>query len=170
VFNGPEDAYNTIESPDYTLMKTYQSSKSNFKTYKQIDLTPYENRYCIYWYRYNKNYIPPTSEGGIMPMGWERIPSCNNCGLPIADGPQLSEKDGKPYYAAKPVLDAGVFECYMSETSTEEKFVAVLFYNHDRIQSRELVFTNADVVPDKTTLDKGDILIFDHVSESYDSY
>ena len=159
-----------LNKEDYNALLRYESVKNNFKSYQQADLTPYENRYCVYWYRYNKNYIPPASEGGIMPMGWERMTSCNNRGLPIADGPQFSEKDGKPYYAAKPVLDAGVVDCYMKHDSTEEKFVAVLFYNHDRIQSRELVFTNADVVPDKTTLDKGDILIFEHKEQSYDDY
>lgn len=173
---GNPSAYNSkfpqsvLTQEDYNALLRYENVKNNFKSYQQVDLTPYENRYCIYWYRYNKNYIPPASEGGIMPMGWERITSSNNCGLPIADGPQLSEKDGKSYYTAKPVIDSGVFDCYMSHDSTEEKFVAVLFYNHDRIQSRELVFTNADVVPDKTTLDKGDILIFEHKEQSYDDY
>jgi hypothetical protein len=46
------------------------------------DLTSYDNKYCVYWYRYNKGYIQPTDEEGIMPNDWERITSLNNVGLP----------------------------------------------------------------------------------------
>jgi hypothetical protein len=37
-------------------------------------------------------------------------------------------------------------------------------------KSNELVFTNADVVPDKATLDSGDILTFEHFENSTDSF
>jgi hypothetical protein len=37
-------------------------------------------------------------------------------------------------------------------------------------KSNELIFTNEDVIPDKTTLDKGDILTFEHLSNSTDKY
>ena len=37
-------------------------------------------------------------------------------------------------------------------------------------KSNELIFTNEDVIPDKTTLDKGDILIFEHLDNSVDDY
>ena len=52
----------------------------------------------------------------------------------------------------------------------EEKYKAVLFYNHDMYISNEIVFKNKDVIPDKTTLDKGDILIFEHLDKSTPSY
>ena len=48
--------------------------------------------------------------------------------------------------------------------------MVVLFYNHTMYKSNELVFTNEDVIPDKTTLDKGDILIFEHLENSADNY
>ena len=199
---GNSSAYNSkfpqsvLNTEDYNALLKYESVKNNFKSYQQVDLTPYENRYCVYWYRYNKNYIPPASEGGIMPLGWERMTELNNIGLPgqsdfksIVNNIEISEtekkeyldnlknlvsylgdKDNKIYYNPKPDPEDGTFNVYLKHDSTEEKFVAVLFYNHDRIQSRELIFTNADVVPDKTTLDKGDILIFEHKEQSYDDY
>jgi hypothetical protein len=48
--------------------------------------------------------------------------------------------------------------------------MVVLFYNHTMYKSNELIFTNEDVIPDKTTLDKGDILIFEHLDNSVDDY
>ena len=48
--------------------------------------------------------------------------------------------------------------------------MVVLFYNHTMYKSNELIFTNEDVIPDKTTLDKGDILIFEHLENSVDDY
>jgi hypothetical protein len=37
-------------------------------------------------------------------------------------------------------------------------------------KSNELIFTNSEVIPDKTTLDKGDILIFEHLTNSQDDF
>jgi hypothetical protein len=36
--------------------------------------------------------------------------------------------------------------------------------------SNELVFKNKDVIPDKATLDSGDILTFEHLLDSTDTY
>jgi hypothetical protein len=52
----------------------------------------------------------------------------------------------------------------------EERLIAVLFYNHEMFRSQELVFTNTDHIPDLSTLDKGDIINFEHLEYSKDSY
>jgi hypothetical protein len=52
----------------------------------------------------------------------------------------------------------------------EERLIAVLFYNHEKFSSQELVFTTTDYIPDLSTLDKGDIIDFEHLEYSKDSY
>jgi hypothetical protein len=52
----------------------------------------------------------------------------------------------------------------------KEKYIAILFYNHTMYKSNELEFINEDVIPDKTTADIGDILTFEHLANSSDSY
>ena len=100
-----------------------------------------------------------------MPKGWVKIDfDKRNIGLP------LKEVDG--YYAHKADNSNGVLKYSMQPDLDEEKFVAVLFYNHQMIKSNELVFTNLDEIPKKSTLNDGDVLSFEHVENghSYDSY
>mgnify|MGYP003323363147 CR=1 FL=1 len=52
----------------------------------------------------------------------------------------------------------------------QEKFVAIVCYNHAIYKSNELVFLNSQKIPDKNTLDKSDILKFEHKSNSSDDY
>jgi hypothetical protein len=52
----------------------------------------------------------------------------------------------------------------------EEKFKVVLFYNHEKFVSNELVFTNADEVVDKTTLDVNGSIKIAHGTNSKDTY
>ena len=63
-----------------------------------------------------------------------------------------------------------MFSRYMQYDLEEEKYIAILFFNHNMYKSNELIFTNSDVIPDKTTLDKGDILIFEHGENSSDNF
>jgi hypothetical protein len=43
------------DSGEYTWNK-------NFKVYKEPDLSKYDNQYCIYWFKYEKDYIAPENE------------------------------------------------------------------------------------------------------------
>lgn len=147
------------------------------KPYKELDLSGYANRYSIYWYRYNKTALGDE----FMPSGWESFEDVLKS-LPEEEQERL--KMEKKFIAdfGLPGLDietgfyqvalpAGTYNIItMRHDQQEEKFVVVLFYNHVMYKSNELVFTNADEVPDKATLDMSDALLIEHLDNSYDNY
>ena len=194
--NFPEDV---INGADFAKFAGY-INKTDFKTYQEQDLSAYDNKYCIYWYRYEKDYVSSDIEK-LMPDGWRRLGPedvkelCDpipvpeyeteqekkereaeqdfyqdglNIGVPYKDKENVV--DNKVHNAQTPRASAGFFTFSMSPDLENEKFVALVFYNHNMYKSNELVFTNSDVIPDKTTLDKGDILIFEHGERSSDNF
>ena len=223
---------------DFAFLYNYKNkAKESYSLYRPVDLSMYDNRYCIYWYRYEQGYIPPNNEQ-ILPNGWRRLTSEDlktephsvigdsdgkNVGLssiyyydddsdlkyrykktsvyntnrkyyskstvngkdqynlvlnPTKANVQAAKyyarvcinNDGKWVHAPKVKNGNGLISRYMQNDLTQEKYMAVLFYNHNMYKSNELIFTNSEVVPDKTTLDKGDILIFEHLTNSSDSF
>ncbi len=216
----PADVLNGV---DFTLLQTYQT-KTNFKTYQEQDLSAYHNKYCIYWYRYEKGYKNADQES-LMPDGWRRLTlndfyriinldadvylknkyyiydsTSQSYVLATGDYNQnaiyyekttddqdfvnvglsgqyfdennnpVKNDEGKPLHAIRPAPGQGMFSRFMQYDIPEEKYAAIVFYNHNMYKSNELVFTNEDVIPDKTTLDKGDILIFEHGENSQDNF
>lgn len=194
--NFPADV---INGADFAKFAGYVN-KTDFKTYQAQDLSAYDNKYCIYWYRYEKDYVSSDIEK-LMPDGWRRLGPedikelCDpipipeheteqekkereaeqdfyqdglNIGVPYKDKENVV--DNKVHNAQTPRASAGFFTFSMSPDLENEKFVALVFYNHNMYKSNELVFTNSDVIPDKTTLDKGDILIFEHGERSSDNF
>ena len=243
----------TNEKSDYKALQACKN-KTTFKTYQEKDLSAYANKYCIYWYKYEKDYVDTNPEA-LMPAGWRRLtaeelnPSEDknsphsvigdsdgiNVGLPTMyyyDDDTIVHKydyrttniynkkrtyytrtkvtndngktkyvytaipdvtkalvenknqnrnydiyvrvcvneDGKFVHAPKPNTGSSMIKRYMQKDVSQEKYVAVVFYNHNMYKSNELIFTNSDVIPDKTTLDKGDILIFEHLENSSDKH
>ena len=171
--NFPTDVLNGV---DYNLFAGYQT-RTEFKTYKEQDLSAYANKYCIYWYRYERDYVSTDIEK-LMPDGWRRLTSDEltgdfdddgiNVGLPGEDAENVV--DNKTHHLKVSTDGTGFFTFSMQPDLNTEKFVALVFYNHNMYKSNELVFTNSDVIPDKTTLDKGDILIFEHGERSSDNF
>ena len=176
-FNNYIDDKNNKVYTELEILKSYEARpKEAYTIYKELDLSACDNKYCIYWYRYEKDYIPPFEEEQLMPNGWRRLvfEDKMNVGLP----PQYLDQDGKPIvnengqllHAPKNNLEEGFLTVNLQNDLEEEHYIAVLFYNHNMYKSNELIFTNEDVIPDKTTLDKGDILTFEHLSNSTDNY
>lgn len=230
----PKLSTNAEESSDYEKLgklgrkNDADVTKESLKVYKEPDYSEYDNKYCIYWFRYEKDYETPETEQ-ILPSGWRRLkpeeffkqinltsskykknkyytydetkkkfelctgafnssttyyrrnPKCFvnekdgvNVGLSSqykdSNGNAIKNSEGKPVHAPKPDLGIGFLNMYMQNDLEEEKYKAVLFYNHNMYTSNELVFTNKDVIPDKATLDSGDILIFEHLDKSTPSY
>lgn len=171
--NFPTDVLNGV---DYNLFAGYQT-RTEFKTYKEQDLSAYANKYCIYWYRYERDYVSTDIEK-LMPDGWRRLTPDEltgdfdddgiNVGLPGEDVENVV--DNKTHHLKVSADGTGFFTFSMQPDLNTEKFVALVFYNHNMYKSNELVFTNSDVIPDKTTLDKGDILIFEHGERSSDNF
>ena len=174
--NGELSKYNkdfpagVLDGTDYNLLQSYRT-RTEFKSYKEQDFSADANKYCIYWYRYEKDYVAPPEET-LMPNGWRRLTAeeigGTNVGLSGEDPELVIE--GKTHHLKVPAAGTGFFTFNMQHDLETEKFVAIVFYNHNMYKSNELVFMNSDVIPDKTTLDKGDILIFEHLERSSDNF
>jgi hypothetical protein len=54
------------------------------------------------------------------------------------------EKDGVYYWNKKPDKNKGTLNIYLNPKMHQEKFKAVLFYNHEKYESNPIVFTNLD--------------------------
>ena len=221
-----------VFNEDYATLMSYKDKKE-FIIYKSPDLLEYDNKYCIYWFRYEKDYIAEESKN-LVGDGWKLLSKNEilaephstlgdtdgiNVGLPtvyyfdddsdfefkyrktklynknrkyyeknnndyiLISNPSRSDVEEEKYYARVCVNSEGKFihapkalngnsliQRYMQNDLEQEKYLAVLFYNHNMYKSNELTFINSEVVPNKTTLDKGDILIFEHLKNSTDSY
>lgn len=152
-----------LKESDYPILQKW-ADKINFKSYQRKDFSSYDNKYCVYWYRVNKD----AEADDVMPVGWERIEKLDNFGIP-GKGEKV---DGKFRNQIKLSAGENTTEYYMQHDLTKEVFKAVVFYNHDKFISDELEFTNADDIPDKSTLDKSDALIIKHKEKgnSQDNY
>ena len=90
------------------------------------------NRYCIYWYHYNKGY--ENLNDPFISKDWERIQFDDTVpGMPniIIEDNEYEKTSTIPYITNSLSMDV-----------VEEKYKAILFFNHHRIDSNELVFTN----------------------------
>ena len=167
---------------DYTNISNYINNLDieNYIPYAEKDFSDMANKYCIYWYRYEEGYEDESDALKLMPNGWRRLTaaeiknplmgSYDYTGLPNKSS-ELSE-DGKEVYESQSRGPESFIYPYMRNDQKQEKFVAVVCYNHAIYKSNELVFNNSQEIPDKNTLDKGDILQFEHVEGygSTDSY
>ena len=51
------------EIEDFQDLLSYkEKTKEDYVIYGGKDLSAYNNKYCIYWYRYEKDYEPPDTE------------------------------------------------------------------------------------------------------------
>lgn len=120
----------------------------------------YKNRYCVYWYRYNQGYTNP--EDTIMGINWERLSEQDNFGIPIVQGEVI---DGIVYNSLR---TTDTFSIALDSTKEEERFVAVLYYNHQQYKAEPLVFKRK--TSDNTVMDLYGSLKINHGKNSKDSY
>ena len=199
-------------SSDFSKLENYDD-KDDYRAYEVPDLTEYANQYCVYWYRYNKNYnlqhmvIMSENEWNALSSttrigstyseyqtycnnmneeyayanfagpGWERITDKDNFGLPIGtqDTPVTKEEevDGSKKtvtYLPARSLDDCIYEVNLNPKTKEEKFKVILFYNHNKIESNEVVFTNKDAFKEETLVDATDMLLVEHHQSSQEHY
>jgi hypothetical protein len=58
---------------DNATLNNYKTkSRESYVLYEPLDLSEDDNKYCIYWYRWEKNYTPPENET-FLPNGWRRM-------------------------------------------------------------------------------------------------
>ena len=131
-------------SDDTSVMNRFFEARYTFTPYVKEDLSGYANKYCIYWYRYQPNYYDV--EERFMEKGWRRLEDVN-LGIPRE---KLSDDS---IYNAKKTLSDSVFVADLNTEMIEEKFIAVLFYNHIMYKSNIITFTNGNPPVDEKTAD-----------------
>ena len=131
-------------SDDISVMNRFFEAQYTFIPYVKEDLSGYANKYCIYWYRYQPNYYDV--EERFMEKGWRRLEDIN-LGIPRE---KLSDDS---IYNAKKTLSDSVFVVDLNTEMVEEKFIAVLFYNHTMYKSNIITFTNGNPPIDEKTAD-----------------
>lgn len=119
---------------------------------KQEDLSQYDNKYCLYWYRYNPDEIVDKEEYNFMDEGWVRLKDKSNSGLPGQGEDGYYVKDDDSVFKA--------LKINLDQMKSEEKYALVLFYNHEQIKSNILTFTNnTEIVTDEDIALQGEVNI-----------
>jgi hypothetical protein len=97
-----------------------------------------------------------------MPQGWERLTQYNNYGLP-------AEADENNKFVKKANITDSTKKGFISlnlREKDEEKFVVVLFYNHIKFKSNELIFDNLTPIPNIPAMDANGALTIEHKTSS----
>lgn len=180
---------------NHARLQAYKSGTYIFYEYKQKDFSSYANKYCIYWYRYNKDYKleyvsgadnTEYTYGKFLSDGWQRMDIADqngnilkNFGLP-RDSDLCVDENGNPvdpndknvkkYYPPKALSQ--VLSREMDINLLEEKYMAILFYNHEMFKSNVLIFTNSEpeLIPSESLADQRDALKIEHDVDSYEHY
>ena len=135
----------------------------NKEPYSEKNLDEYHNKYCIYWYIYDKTLIEPEDEN-FLSKGWRRLTSIgSNIGLPIGQ-----QENG--YYVKRPNSSTGSLKVNLIEENPSEKFTAVLFYNHEMFISNEIEFLNDALLSNSEDVDKSRALYIEHNENSLSLY
>lgn len=132
------------------LEKSLQEENiQSLQSYQQTDLSLYDNQYDIYWYRYEEKYEAPDTEYKLMPNGWK-----------------IYETEGKITLADK----CSISGIELDPTLDQEKFIALVIYNHEIYKSNELVFNNTNPLPTQQETDATDTLRIEHIDSSFNTY
>ena len=153
-----------------TMIENYFWDTYKFVRYKKTDYSQYDNKYCIYWYRYEKNYF--NKDERFMEKGWRRLsePQYKNLGLPT----ESIMIDGVKYLDKKPKIGKGILTRLMDSTVAEERYTAILFYNHQmyKVQTEPsyIGFINANPPKDETVVETHGSLSIEHDAQSQSAY
>ena len=167
---------------NFEKLIAYHNVNYKFYEYKIKDFSSYAEKYCIYWYQYEKGYKLEYQKdanndeynfGNFVGDGWRRvyvIDERNDSNVPNYGLPREEDPKKPGYYPAKPIGQA--LSLIMDRNRTEEKFMAVLFYNHEMYKSNVLTFTNSEpeLIPNDALLDKRDALRIEHDVYSMEHY
>ena len=125
----------------------------------------YENYYSLYWYEKDEDYEDATDY--VISKGWRRIG--DQSPLPKNEG----EKEG--YLPIRPTssdtkLKFGMETDRISIIKPTNTIKAILFFNHEKVESNELVFYNLKVAADNTEKNNSQGLIVNHGENSQEVY
>ena len=153
---------NMLLSDDAGKLDAFFRPGYEFEPYGRTDFSEYDNKYCIYWYRYEPGYVDINER--FLESGWHRLKDVN-VGLPRA---RLS--DDSIYNAKKPLSPEGILTLELDTQYVEEKYIAILFFNHNMYKSNVLTFTNANPPVDEKIADQTDACRIEHGDSSQPSY
>lgn len=169
-----------------TESQTYFEDLKNNKIlteYGKEDFSSFNNKYAIYWYRYEEGYIDETKKS-IMPDGWkllteEELRDPSNRDVPYNSLPSMQvDKDNNPILTDEGdqkyniFLDDGkgfIYQ-YMNPDLPTQKYIALVCYNHNIYKSNELIFENSQELKDLDLADKSDALEIEHGQSSNSVY
>ena len=139
---GEKQLYHILDQTLYNFFSgTYNFDNEPLGEFNSKD---YENRYCIYWYKYDSNYtIEDEFESSFISGNWRRLEEYTNVGLPKS----FNIKDNIKYHVSAPeTLEAVIEDQTMDTSKKKERFQAILFHNHIPYYSNSIEFTNKDFV------------------------
>lgn len=139
-------------------------SKRDLKTFADeyaLFIDKNANKYCIYWYRYKPGY--QNTKDRYFQFNWERMIYPENK-YPKPGMPSLVNNK----FTAKSKV--GWTNIALSEDMVEEKFMAVLFFNHIPYYSNILTFTNENPISTDDITDLINAVYIEMGYKSFDSY
>lgn len=180
---------NRIEKIRELVDKNSDINKKTDKEYLSLYLSPadypfeeygstikeedYENRYCVYWYRYQPNAPILDDEPRFLDKRWKRITSNekvngrNITNLGVPEKFFLGE-DGKNYNDKRDTDE--ILGINLDTTIKSEKIKAILFYNHTMYESNEIEFINKYPYTEQQAADQHGALYLEHSENSRDTY
>lgn len=153
-----------FENIENTLGKIVITDFTKEAVFIPTDTSKYDNKYDIYWYRYNPAYA---EQDYFMTAGWEPIMIKDRfvkAGLP----PAAAGKDG--LLPKKCPDENNILEIYLDPNTVVEKIRAIVCYNHDVYYSNIIEFTNADELYEDISFVNNDNLVIEHGESSLENY
>ena len=89
-----------------------------------------------------------------------------NFGLPNTVGETVA---AVTYFPPAPA-ESQILTRWLDPCTVDEKYQAVLFYNHEMVKSNIVVFTNSEEVPPRFKVNAGDVLRIEHDIDSREHY
>ena len=179
-----EDWLNQLDEildKNYERLIAYKNLNYKFYEYKTVDFSSYGNKYCIYWYRYERGYKLEYKKdsnndeyhyGNFVGDGWHRLNIIDKNNQPLYNLglPREEDINNPGYYPAKSL--GQVLSRIMDKNLTEEKYMVVLFHNHEMFKSNVITFTNSEpeLIPNDALIDKHDALKIEHDVASFEHY
>lgn len=161
LFNSVIDTSGKTIKDDFETLKT-RADENNFESFPSADYSQYDNLYCIYWYRYVEGY---EGSDAFDEKNWQRISTDpRNIGLPTTGDAEDGKYAPKPADMTSPEVQLSVT---LDEKRDEEKYRAIVIYNHEPYKSNEIVFTNARPLTDNIILNN---IKLEHSTNSKEAY
>lgn len=168
---------------DAALKDFFAKDEDGFLTYHfnefeaDFPYEDYENRYAIYWYKYDSDYTNNTQfEKNFLRkqgLNWRRLEIDSNKGLPhdVGKMEKISKDKIVYYYPTLPTQEeATLYNQSLAINKKKEKFLVLLFYNHDVFYSNILEFHNKYYINEDVDLSDQAVVSIENGQGSRDMY